>query len=444
MLRRGLNHGFVATLLFVLFAGEAIRNTISWWGFMAIAGVLAVISVVVVVRHRSDLLLAIRRREVRVALVGLAAYLVWSTASEAWSFYPTATPLGLLILFATTTGAAAIVVTVSWQQFLRLFTATLGSILALSLLFELVVAVVIRRPILPVFPIIPDNVPQGGPYPDSFYWSRDLLFEGGRIQGILGNANLLGFVALLALVASVSLLVRPGRDRRLAGGVVVLAVATLALTRSTTVTLTAMAVLVVALVAVLARWPFAGPPRRALRAWLGAVLAFVLVAGGAAAALSSEKVLAALGKSPDLTGRLDIWSAVVRLIEQRPVVGWGWISYWHPWVAPFQNLAERRGVIYLQAHNAFLDVTLQLGVIGLVIFLFFIAAVVVRATRATKRGGASALVALLILTALLVQALAESRLLVEGNWAVLVLLAVMSLGRPAPHTVPPGGVAPRR
>ena len=32
------------------------------------------------------------------------------------------------------------------------------------------------------------------------YWSRDNLFDGGRIQGIMGNANLLGPVALLAII----------------------------------------------------------------------------------------------------------------------------------------------------------------------------------------------------------------------------------------------------
>ncbi len=32
------------------------------------------------------------------------------------------------------------------------------------------------------------------------YWSRNNLFEGGRLQGIMGNANLLGPVALLAII----------------------------------------------------------------------------------------------------------------------------------------------------------------------------------------------------------------------------------------------------
>ena len=60
--------------------------------------------------------------------------------------------------------------------------------------------------------------------------------------------------------------------------------------------------------------------------------------------------------------------AVAALAAERPVLGWGWVSYWAPWAAPFDTLAERKGVLYLQAHNAALDVWFQLGAVGLVLF----------------------------------------------------------------------------
>jgi len=43
-----------------------------------------------------------------------------------------------------------------------------------------------------------------------------------------------------------------------------------------------------------------------------------------------------------------------------------------PWAAPFDTLAFRNGVRQLQAHNAWLDVWFQLGVIGVAIFAAFI------------------------------------------------------------------------
>ena len=85
--------------------------------------------------------------------------------------------------------------------------------------------------------------------------------------------------------------------------------------------------------------------------------------------------------SEDLTGRLDIWSAVWALFVERPILGWGWTSYWQSWVPLFQDLAVRNGVLYLQAHNACVDVAFQLGVVGLVLFRGSIVATCVAVRR---------------------------------------------------------------
>jgi O-antigen ligase len=162
-----------------------------------------------------------------------------------------------------------------------------------------------------------------------------------------------------------------------------------------------------------------------------------VVVGGVGLVALTPQLLALLGKSADLTGRLDIWRSVAGLAAERPVFGWGWVSYWAPWVEPFEGLAVRRGVVYLQAHNAWLDVWLQLGVLGLIIFAaavfstlwrcWFLA--VDRPRRAladTEPYAASALLPLLLLVALIAQSLAESRILIESGWLLLVVLAVIT------------------
>ena len=65
--------------------------------------------------------------------------------------------------------------------------------LGLSLVFELWVSLFVRAPILPGFVVEKADDPIE-------YWSRNNLFEGGRLQGIMGNANLLGPIALLAII----------------------------------------------------------------------------------------------------------------------------------------------------------------------------------------------------------------------------------------------------
>jgi len=273
--------------------------------------------------------------------------------------------------------------------------------------------------------------------PAAFYWSRNLLFEGGRIQGIVGNANLLAMIALLGLILFViRLIARKGSPIWNTAWVVV-AVGTLALTRSSTVIVAAV---VVALVAV-----FVVEVRRVHgRARLMVTLAGLLVGVGVivAAIVARVQLLGLLGKSADLTNRLDIWEAVTALAVQRPVAGWGWVSWWVPWVEPFNDLVVIRGVTYLQAHNAWVDVFLQLGILGLIVMLALVLSTLLRSwlvatdtdpVRAGRRSleWPTASVPFLILIALLVQSLTESRLLIEIGWSLLVIIAIKTSWRDA-------------
>src|SRR5690606_26217989 len=150
----------------------------------------------------------------------------------------------------------------------------------------------------------------------------------------------------------------------------------------------------------------------------------VLAIGGVLAA--RESVLALLGKSPDLTHRLDIWQTVLDLGLERPIGGWGWMGYWIPGVPPYDDLLVFGGVTYYQAHNAWLDMFLQLGVLGVLVS----AVLVLGAARRAWIGATEShthpidgLLPLALLVALVVQSFAESRLLVEWNLALLVTLA---------------------
>ena len=115
--------------------------------------------------------------------------------------------------------------------------------------------------------------------------------------------------------------------------------------------------------------------------------------------------------------------------------GWGWVSYWVPWVAPFDHLAENNGVRQLHAHDAWLDIWLQLGILGLVVMGALVLSTFARSwayavdrpqSLPGKPGAltAATLLPLLVLVALLVQSVAESRLLVEYGMFLLALVAV--------------------
>lgn len=391
---------------FTLAAGDFWRYLLTWWGWGAVVALLMGFVVVELVRARIDW------RRIPLALLAMIGLMVLSIA---WSAYRPETALGAIATIATTVFALFLSLCTSWAELVDALAFALRTVLGLSLVFELVVALVIREPLLPPWTSYSglDRIP------DAFYWSRDLLFEGGRIQGIVGNANILAMDALLSVIAETTRLIA-GR-----GGVasvfwLAVGAATLALTRSSTVF---VALVAVGLITLFAWWARRAAGRR--RVGVSLLLAVTLTTGVVTAVALRGPLLRLIGRSDDLTHRLDIWATVIDLAAQRPVLGWGWIGYWAPWAEPFRDLVVIRGVTYLQAHDAWLDVFLQLGIVGVVVMGVLVATSAARAWAFALDGPPSAaLVPVAILVAILVQGLTESRLLIEIGWALLAVVAI--------------------
>lgn len=79
-------------------------------------------------------------------------------------------------------------------------------------------------------------------------------------------------------------------------------------------------------------------------------------------------ILRAFGRNPNLTGRTIIWNALAISILRRPLLGYGFYAFW-------QGIKGESGrVIYLThwtfgyAHNGVIEIFLQLGTTGAVIF----------------------------------------------------------------------------
>jgi hypothetical protein len=179
--------GLVGLTFFTLFASEAWRNLIGWWGYLALGGVLIVAWLIIVLRARRSLYW-------RAFTPSLAVFLAWLGLSITWSHYPDASALGWAATLATTFLALAIVLTTDRAQLIRGLGFALRWILGLSLIFEATVALFVRQPVLPLW------VDWGtSDVPEAFFWSQDRLLSLGPIQGIVGNRNLLGFIALVAL-----------------------------------------------------------------------------------------------------------------------------------------------------------------------------------------------------------------------------------------------------
>lgn len=414
--RRGL-----ATIgLFTLTAGDLWRYLLSWWGWGAIVAVLLTLVIVELVRLRVDL------RKLPFTVI---AFLTLALLSTIWSDYRVATLAGVALSVITTVFAVYLTSAFDLETFLRSFGVALRWILGLSLLFEFVVAAFVRQPVLPLW------VDYSGlaKIPPAFYWSRDLLFHGGQIQGIQGNSNLLALVALFALVVFAVQWVARTASRVWLGFWAIVAVATLALTRSSTVLIALAAVVLVGLFLLLVR------QTEGVARGLSYAAGVLVALGIAAVALFARgPLLALLGKSPELTHRTEIWAKVIAFANERPVAGWGWVSYWAPWVEPFKDLVTIKGVHYYQAHDAWIDLYLQLGVIGVIVFGLLVLTTLVRSWILALDAGRGRvafvnLFPLLIVVVLIVHSIAESRLLIEISFALLVVASIRSAQRePAP------------
>jgi exopolysaccharide production protein ExoQ len=417
--------GFAVVALFTVLAGDAWRYSLSWYGFLAIDAVITVVSVLLIVRER-------RQWAFSTLPYPLLAFAALATVSITWSYYPGATALGLVTTYATIIMGFALAVALSWAELLKALGRSLRIILGLSLVFELVVSLFVRAPLLPFWPspgVDYGNLPT--PIPKLLYWSRNELFApDGKIQGIVGNSSLLGFIALVSLIVFGLQLAAKSVSRVWGSLWLLVAVAAVACTRSATI-LVAIVILLAVVGVVLLLRRLTG---RAHGAVYAAAIGLVALAAILISTMSAQ-LLALLGKSSDLTGRLDIWSTVIALAEQRPAAGWGWISFWIPWVPPFDNLVFTSGVRQLHAHNAWIDVFLQLGTIGVVVFAALALSTFVRSWQfaverptvsplTTAKHTVVSLLPLLLLVALLVQSVAESRLLIEYGFALLTIIAV--------------------
>jgi exopolysaccharide production protein ExoQ len=431
--RRGFRLGFATLVLFTGIAGDFWRNLLTWWGWGAIVALIVAGSVVVLVHNR-------RRFSFTRLPYPLIAFLGLCALSIAWSFYRWPSAGGTVSQIVTSAAAIAIVVTLSWAELLVALGWVFRLILGMSFIFEFIVAAFFRHPIYPVW-LVPDDPAHPAAL---LYWSRDLLFSAGKIQGIVGNSSLLAMAALLGLIVFVIQSLTRSVGRFWGFFWILVAGVTIALTKSATIFVALAAVIVVAAAAALVQ--HATRPRARAAAYGGIVVAVV---GLAALAFALRgPLLKLLGKSPELTGRTHIWDRVIFFAEQRPAFGWGWISYWLPNIAPFNHLAKAGGVQVLHAHDAWLDVWLQLGIVGLVVFGALTLSTLVRSwllatdrtiTAPNTQGTFTvlAMLPLLMFTAQLIQSIAESRMLLEGGWMLLVIWAVKTKWHNSVEAPPP-------
>ena len=107
-----------------------------------------------------------------------------------------------------------------------------------------------------------------------------------------------------------------------------------------------------------------------------------------------EAVFRLLGRKPDFTGRTEVWREVEYVANKKPMTGYGFHAVWEDQTSvagPYQWIADGTGFYPQNAHSSWLDITLQLGLPGLVLLAVCMAtawlATLLRLARGTPAGG---------------------------------------------------------
>jgi len=125
-------------------------------------------------------------------------------------------------------------------------------------------------------------------------------------------------------------------------------------------------------VALLLLWLLLLVARRAgqrIRLVLAVLTPLVSIGLGAVLILGSHQLAPLLGRDLTLTGRTAIWVQVVQFILQRPLLGYGYDAFWRGMQGPSFQVAAAVHFIVAHAHNGFLEIALELGAAGFLLFL---------------------------------------------------------------------------
>jgi len=136
-------------------------------------------------------------------------------------------------------------------------------------------------------------------------------------------------------------------------------------------------------------------------------------------------VLELLGRDRTLTGRSEIWEAV-RETRTNPVIGVGFSSYWSSEHAPVTMRGDRMNVV--SAHNGYLDVYLDGGIVGVGVLLLMLLNSFVKIARRLQDSGDFAVVQFAFLLICVVRNFSESSFL-RGSplWFAFLLISMMSV-----------------
>lgn len=273
------------------------------------------------------------RQFVRVASrqPAILAFITWSALSVAWSDDPQLSLRRILGLICTMAMGFFLGMKFEMRELLRLLAWTM----AIAMIASIIGAV-----FFPSFGVMA-----------SMY---------GAWRGVFSHKNELGHEMGMAIIAFICLFWESWDNRPIYLVLLTLSVVLLLFSKSVS------AIIVTGLTLFI--WLY-----RALRLRPAQRVAFIAIvllaglAGGVFVQSRMDSILATMGRDTTLTGRVPLWQLSAEAILKRPMLGAGWDAFWPGTGGDYIRSLSHWAVPH--AHNGFLEMALNIGLVGLAIFL---------------------------------------------------------------------------
>ncbi|WP_134684443.1 O-antigen ligase family protein [Brevibacillus migulae] len=280
----------------------------------------------------------------------LVLLLFFTTCSLFWSYAPEVTLRRIVALFGTTAFGIYLAARYSMKEQLRLVAFMLGAAIVLSVIFAWV---------LPGYGI----------------YSED---RGEAWRGIFVHKNILGRLMALSSLVFLLLCMAQRQRRSLYAGFLGLSLCLLILSNSKTALIIFLFQLIV-----FTMMPMLRMKNKLLAVFLGIVLilagslTFLAVDIGTVAEASLES----MDRDVTLTGRTDLWMALFDRVKEHPYLGYGYSGFWLGNAGESYQILLDTGWMPVHSHNGLLDILIDLGVVGLILFFVTFSAGMARGVR---------------------------------------------------------------
>lgn len=148
------------------------------------------------------------------------------------------------------------------------------------------------------------------------------------------------------------------------------------------------------------------------------------------------------GRDASFTGRVPLWQELVKIGSQRPILGSGYGTFWSS--GAVYDLWEKVRWTPVSSHNGYIDIFMNLGLVGLLALFFFLLRAYRNISQTIETDKEFGNLIFIFFIIILVQNVTESTLSIANSflWILILISAVAITRRPETGDDEPGGRSP--